>query len=352
MSNSCYTASMKTQDARSLPPVAQEDLRRKVIKAVSEGKKQVETAELFGVTRQAIGKWLKAYREGGAKTIKAKRQGRPRGGSLLPWQSAQIAKTVIDRCPDQLKLPFYLWTREAVGQLIERRFGIRLSVWTVGRYLARWNFTPQKPVKKAFERNPEAVRLWLQEEYPAIRRQAKKEKAQIYWGDEMGLRSDHATGRSYARRGQTPMIPGTGARFGCNMVSAITNRGKLNFMVFKERFEADIFKKFLSRLVKQSKSKVFIIVDGHPVHRSVKVKKWLQENEEHIRMFFLPPYSPELNPDEILNQDVKSNAVGRKRAHNLHEMINHIRSFLWGRQRRPGFVVNYFKEKHVQYAAL
>ena len=348
----CFITSMKTKDARSLPAVAQEDLRRKVIKSVLNGKKQVEAAELFGVTRQAVGKWLKAYREGGFRALKAKRQGRPRGGSLLPWQSAQIAKTVIDRCPDQLKLPFYLWTREAVGQLIESRFGIRLSVWTVGRYLARWRFTPQKPVRKAFEKNPEAVRIWLQEEYPAIRKKAKKQKAQIYWGDEMGLRSDHATGRSYSRRGQTPVIPGTGARFGCNMISAITNRGKLNFMVFKGRFEAELFKEFLSRLIKQCKNRVFIIVDRHPVHRSAKVKKWLEENEEHIRMFFLPSYSPELNPDEILNQDVKSNAVGRKRAHNLQEMINHIRSFLWGRQRRPEIVVKYFKEKHVCYAAL
>jgi transposase len=343
---------MKTKDARSLPAVAQEDLRRKVIKSVLKGKKQVEAAELFGVTRQAVGKWVKAYREGGSRALKAKRQGRPRGGSLLPWQSAQIAKAVIDRCPDQLKLPFYLWTREAVGQLIERRFGVRLSVWTVGRYLARWRFTPQKPVRKAFEKNPQAVRLWLEGEYPAIRKEAKKQKAEIYWGDEMGLRSDHATGRSYARRGQTPVIPGTGTRFGCNMISAITNRGKLNFMVFKGRFKADLFKKFLSRLIKQSKNRVFIIVDRHPVHRSVKVKKWLEANEEYIRMFFLPSYSPELNPDEILNQDVKSNAVGRKRAHNLQEMIYHIRSFLWGRQRRPEIVVKYFKEKHVRYAAL
>lgn len=342
---------MKTKDARALPPIAQEDLRRKVIKSVLSGTKQVEAAGLFGVTRQAIGKWVKAYREGGSKAIKAKRQGRPRGGSLLPWQSAQIAKTVIDRYPDQLKLPFYLWTREAVSQLIERRFGIWLSVWTVGRYLARWNFTAQKPVRQAFERNPEAVRRWLEEEYPTIRKQAKREKAEIHWGDEMGLRSDHATGRSYGRRGQTPVIPGTGARFGCNMISAITNRGKLNFMVFKERFEAEVFKEFLSRLVKQSENKIFIIVDRHPVHRSLKVKNWLEENEKDIRMFFLPSYSPELNPDEILNQDLKSNAVGRKRARSLTQMMAHVRSFLWGRQRRPYIVKKYFHEKHVQYAA-
>jgi transposase len=342
---------MKTKDARSLPAVAQEDLRRKAVKAVLGGMKQVEAAKVLGVTRQAIGKWLKAYRQGGLKTLKAKRQGRPRGGSLLGWQSAQIAKSVVDRCPDQLKMPFYLWTREAVGQLIERRFGVRLSVWTVGRYLARWGFTPQKPMRRAFEKNPEAVHRWLDEKYPAIRKQAKQEKADIYWGDEMGMRSDHTVGRSYGRRGQTPVILGTGVRFGCNMISAITNKGQLNFMVFKQRFKANVFEEFLRRLVRQSERKVFIIVDGHPVHRSGKVKKWLNKNEKHIRLFFLPSYSPELNPDEILNQDVKSNAVGRKRARCQSELVANVRSFLWGRQRRPNVVKKYFSEKHVSYAA-
>ncbi len=342
---------MKTKDARSLPAVAQEDLRRKAVKAVLGGMKQVEAAKVLGVTRQAIGKWLKAHRQGGLKTLKAKRQGRPRGGSLFGWQSAQIAKSVVDRCPDQLKMPFYLWTREAVGQLIERRFGVRLSVWTVGRYLARWGFTPQKPMRRAFEKNPEAVHRWLDEKYPAILKQAKQEKADIYWGDEMGMRSDHTVGRSYGRRGQTPVILGTGVRFGCNMISAITNKGQLNFMVFKQRFKANVFEEFLRRLVRQSERKVFIIVDGHPVHRSGKVKKWLNKNEKHIRLFFLPSYSPELNPDEILNQDVKSNAVGRKRARCQSELIANVRSFLWGRQRRPNVVKKYFSEKHVSYAA-
>jgi transposase len=342
---------MKTKDARSLPAVAQEDLRLKAVKAVLGGMRQVEAAKVLGVTRQAIGKWLKAYHQCGPKTLKAKRQGRPRGGSLLGWQSAQIAKSIVDRCPDQLKMPFYLWTREAVGQLIERRFGIRLSVWTVGRYLGRWGFTPQKPMRRAFEKNPEAVHRWLDEKYPAIRKQAKQEKADIYWGDEMGMRSDHTVGRSYGRRGQTPVILGTGVRFGCNMISAITNKGQLNFMVFKQRFKAHVFEEFLRRLVRQSERKVFIIVDGHPVHRSGKVKKWLNKNEKHIRLFFLPSYSPELNPDEILNQDVKSNAVGRKRARCQSELIANVRSYLWGRQRRPNVVKKYFSEKHVSYAA-
>ena len=342
---------MKTKDARSLPAVAQEDVRFKAVKAVVGGKKQVEVADIFAVTRQAVGKWVRAYREGGFKALKAAKQGRPKGGSLLPWQAAQIAKTVIDRHPDQLKLPFYLWTREAVAQMIEAKFGIRLSVWTVGRYLVRWNFTPQKPIRKAFEKDPEAVRQWLEQRYPAIRKQAKREKARIYWGDEMGIRSDHCTGRSYGRRGQTPVVPGTGKRFGCNMISALTNLGHLNFMVFKERFTSDVFVEFLRRLVRQSGQKVFLIVDGHPVHRSKHTKNWIAKHEDNIRLFFLPGYSPELNPDELLNQDVKSNAIGRKRTRNVKEMLVEVRRFLWSRQRRPYLVKKYFYQKHVQYAA-
>jgi hypothetical protein len=166
--------------------------------------------------------------------------------------------------PEQLRLPFYLWTREAVGQLIEKRFGIVVSIWTIGRYLKRWGFTPQKPVRRALERNPAQVRYWLKAKYPAIGRQAKAAGARIYWGDEMGLRSDHAVGRSYGLRGQKPVIPVTGNRFGCNMVSAITNQGHLNFMVFEEKFTSDVFIEFLGRLVKHNAGRrVFLIVDRH-----------------------------------------------------------------------------------------
>ena len=197
-------------------------------------------------------------------------------------------------------MPFYLWTREAVRQLIIDRFGIDLSLSTVGRYLKRWGFTPQKPVRCAYEKDDQAVQRWLEEKYPTIRQQAKKEKARICWGDEMGLRSDHSVGRSYGKRGQTPIIPGTGQRFGCNIISAITNQGSLNFIVFKGRFNTDIFLTFLKRLTKQVEQKVFFIVDGHPVHRAKKVKTWVEHHPDKIKLIFLPSYSPELNPDEML----------------------------------------------------
>jgi transposase len=342
---------MEDVDARSLSPKAQERLRQLAVKAVLDGKKQVEVAKLFGVTRRAVSNWLQAHRTGGMQALKAKPQGRPRGGSLLPWQAALIAKAVVDHHPEQLKLPFYLWTREAVALLIKRRFGVRLSVWTVGRYLKRWGFTPQKPVRRALEQNPQEVRHWLEKDYPAIHQQAKSEKAQIFWGDEMGLRSDHALGRSYGLRGQTPVIVATGKRFGCNMISAITNQGRLNFMVFKGRFIAKVFLEFLFRLVRQSKRKVFLIVDRHPVHRSKKVKQWLEERPDAIQLFFLPGYSPELNPDELLNQDVKSNTIRKNRPSQQDELVKNVRSYLRKRQMQSHVVAKYFHGKHVRYAA-
>jgi transposase len=342
---------MKMRDARTLPSIAQEDLRRKVLKAILEGKKQMEAAQIFGVTRQAVGKWVKKYREGGARALRARKRGRPSKSSLLPWQAAQIAKAVVQRYPEQLKLPFYLWTREAVAELIERKFEIRLSRWTVGRYLAQWGFTPQKPMRKAFEQDPEQVRRWLEEKYPEIRKLARLKKAEIYWGDEMGLRSDHACGRSYGRRGETPVIPGTGQRFGCNMVSAITNRGRLYFMIFKRRFRAEVLIEFLRRLVRQVPRYIFLIIDQHPVHVAAKVKKWFKKNEKRIQVFYLPSYSPDLNPDEKLNQDVKSNAVGRRRPHDQNQMVQNVRSYLYSRQRKPHVVKKYFEADSVRYAA-
>jgi hypothetical protein len=261
-------------------------------------------------------------------------------------------RLITDRCPDQLKLLYSLWTREAVQALIKRRFGVAVSVWTVGRYLKRWGLTPQKPVRRAFERDPVAVQHWLDTEYPTIAAAAKRDKAEIHWGDEMGLRSDHQTGTSYSRKGRTPVIPGAGQRFRCNMISTVTNRGRLAFMVYKQRFTAAVVLRLLRRLVRHAKGKMlYLIVDGHPIHRSAAVRRWLEKPASSIRMFRLPAYSPELNPDELLNQDVKSNALGRQRPQDAQEMVDSVRSYLWQTRRRPEIVRAYFRQEHVRYAA-
>jgi transposase len=189
-------------------------------------------------------------------------------------------------------------------------------------------------------------------EYPGIRAQAKLDGAEIYWGDEMGVRSDHAAGRSFSKRGKTPVVAGTGKRFGCNMISAITNKGRLYFMVFKSRFVTAVFLQFVRRLRKQVRRKIYLIVDSHPVHRSVAVRKEVEAYRGELQLFFLPGYSPELNPDEYLNNDVKSNAVGRARASNQHEMIANVRGYLRSTQKTPQVVRNYFQAKPVRYAAM
>lgn len=343
---------MTQPDFRSLSPQAQESIRFRAMAALNEGRSQTEVARIFGVTRQAIHQWIVRERESGSKGLRARQRGRPHGGRLTAKQQKRVCRLITDHCPDQLKLPFYLWTREAVVHLLHQKCGVKLSVWTVGRLLARWGFTPQKPARRAFEQDAQAVSRWLARRYPAIRALARREKALIFWADEMGLRADQSAGRSFSPQGQTPVILGTGKRFHCNLISAITNRGQLQFMVFKERFTVPIFVKFLRRLLRQNQRKIFLIIDSHPVHMAKATWRWFKSRRAALRVYFLPGYSPELNPDEYLNQDVKSNAVGRTRPLDRSELIGNIRSYLRSTQAHRPRVKSYFQEAHVRYASM
>jgi len=345
---------MEIQDARSLSGDAQEALRKRAVQAVLSGMTQAEAANAFGVSRYAVIQWTAAYRQGGEAALAARKKGpkKGHGKKLTPRQERQAKEWVVGKCPDQLRLPFYLWTREAVRELVEDRFGVSVALSTVGAYLRAWGFTPQKPVRRAFEQSPAAVQRWLTETYPAIESRAKADGASIYWGDETGLRSDHQTGRSYGLKGKTPVVPGTGQRFSINMISAITNRGQMAFMVYQETFRVPIFLKFLKRLIKHAAGrKVYLIVDGHPVHRAKLLQKWRGEHLAKLEIFYLPGYSPELNPDELWNQDLKSNALGRRRPHTKAEMTGDARSYARSTQHRPDVVRSYFQEEHVRYAA-
>ncbi|MEX3640176.1 IS630 family transposase [Paraburkholderia sp. BR14320] len=261
-----------------------------------------------------------------------------------------IRKLIIERMPDQLALPFYLWTRESVAQLIEQQYGITVSATTAGQYLKTWGMSAQKPVRRAYERNDAAIARWLDEHYPTIAKEAKQEEPTILWGDETGLRSDHVSGTGFALKGQTPLVRATGQRFDCNMISAISNRRMLSFMVFEGTFKNATFIEFLKRLLKQVTRKIYLIVDGHPVHRSVAVRRFVADNAERLRLIRLPGYCPELNPDELLNQDVKTNVFGKRRPTSKAEMIGNVRRHLHRRQKEPHVIRNPFKEKHVSYA--
>lgn len=345
---------MKLEDARTLSQDAQEALRFRAIHLVlNEEKSRTEVGRLLGVSRAAVSGWVSTYQKSGKEAVMKKKRGRRSQDMKLlkPHQCATIVNIVRDRCPDQLKLPFALWTREAVSDLIERKFGLRLAIRTVGNYLKRWGFTPQKPLQRAYERQEKVVKTWLNDTYPKLSARAKEEGAEIHWGDEAGFRSDHQTGTSYSPRGKTPVVTSTGKRFRVNMISTVTNKGTLRFMLFEENFTSKVFLTFLNRLIKGSKKKIFLIVDNVKVHHAKVVQTWREENKNKIELFFLPAYSPELNPDELLNQDVKSNAVGRKRAKNLQELKSNISQYLFGTQNCPDIVCSYFQKTEVRYAA-
>jgi len=328
-------------------------MRRRAVALVGEGRSQTEVAGLLDVSRQSVSEWVRAQRLGGDDALAAGKRGRRPGEktALTAAQQAQIARAIREKNPDQLRLPGFLWTRALVCELIDRRFGVRVAEKTAGRYLRSWGFSPQKPARRALEQNPEMVARWLDERYPVIKARAHREKALILWADEMGLRSDHTAGRSWSPVGQTPVVEGTGQRFGANVISAISNKGHLSFRVFKEKFVAGVFIDFLHRLIRQSTGqKIILILDGHPVHRSKKVKQWVQSHAEQIELQFLPGYAPELNPTELLNQDVKTNALGRRRPHTQDELIGDTRSYRRSRQRTPRIVARYFDEKQVSYA--
>lgn len=317
---------------------------------------EAQAARTFGVCRQSVAAWTLAVETGGSRALAARKRGPKSGPRLDRSIERQIVRSIRSGCPDQMLLPFALWTREAVVALIRRRTGRAVSVWTAGRYLKRWNMTPQKPMRRAYERDAAAVKAWRKTQYPALKRRAKAENALILWGDEMGLRSDDPVGRSYAPRGKTPVVDATGKRFGCNMISAISNLGQLWFMVFAGRLDAKRFVEFLGRLLRASggKRKLFLIVDSHPAHKAAKVKRWLDakpdERSNRLELFFLPGYSPELNPDECLNQDTKQ-AMKKNRPRHQREMIGNVRSHLRRRQKQPQVVKRFFQERHVRYAA-
>ena len=289
---------MRNNDTRKESQKDQDGIRRKVVHAVAGGMRHAEAARVFGVSRTSIWAWMKNYQQSGEEGLRSQKRGRKPCRTLSSKQAASIRKSVIGKIPGQLRLPGFLWTRECVGLLILQRFGLRLSRWTVGRYLKDWGLTVQKPAMRVAEQNPEQVRYWLQAEYPAIARRAAVEKAEIFWGNEMGLRSVQQTGTTWGEKGQTSVVRTSGNRLGCNMISAITNRGRMSFMVFPDKLIAEVFITFLECLIRHNaERKVFLIVDRHPVHRSKEVSKWISAHIEKIEMFYLPANSPELIPD-------------------------------------------------------
>jgi transposase len=321
------------KDGRYRTAFAQASIREQAVEYLKKKKgTQQQASEIFGLSRSGIEKIWRKYKTEGKCGISEKKRGVQGGKKINGKQSAEVPQLIKDKLPDQLKLSFGLWTRGAVQQLILVRYDIELSRWQVGRYLKSWGYTPQKPIARAFEQKPEKVKEWLGKEYPAIKKRAAKENGVIYFGDETGRRSYHQAGRSYAPAGETPIIKKTGQRFSLNMISGISNKGHLQFMIIDGRFNGDVFITFLQQMIKYSRQKIYFVTDGHPAHKTKKLNGWLSENKNKIEVFFLPPYSPELNPQEYVNQDVKTNVIGKKRPVNKAQMKANVADFTYNRK--------------------
>jgi transposase len=344
---------MKHVDMRKLPAAAQEERRRQVIGLRQAGLTYEGIAAQVGLSATGVLNICHRYAERGAAGLKSGPRGpEPGHGRFLSAEQEAEARDLIRRhTPDQLDLPFALWSRAAVRELILRRFGVRLAVRTMGTYLARWGYTAQKPLRRAYEQDPAAVRRWLRRDYPAIAARAKAEGGIVFWGDETGLRSDDVRGRSYAPRGRTPEVRVNHKRANLGLISAVTNKGELRWMVLDGAIKAPDLLRFLARLVRDAGQKVFLILDRLPVHRSAKLRAWLAGREAEIEVFYLPGYSPELNPDEGVNGDLKQAVTGkapvRSKAQLKRAAIGHMRRL----SKLPDRIRSFFGHKTFRYAA-
>jgi transposase len=341
------------RDFRKLSPEAQAEARRIAVEMVKAGKTKREAAATVGVNRRFVGDWVRAEAARGASALVGGKRGRRKDEqkALTPSGEFLIRNLVKDKCPDQLKLPFALWTREAVRDLVLQRTGLRLALTTIGNYLRAWGMTVQRPVRRATERSEPAVRAWLEHDYPKIVRRAKAENAEIQWADETGITNQANYGRSFAPKGETPVVPRTARKITQSMISALTNQGKLRFMIYEGALNVEKFIEFLRRLIKCADRKVFLIVDNLRVHHAELVTEFVAANAGRIELFFLPSYAPDRNPDEFLNNDLKQ-ALGKRRTpRDKAGLKSGITSHMRRLQRRPEHVRSFFQAPSVRYAA-
>lgn len=348
-----YYAGMNNLDARKLNQQTQYELRKQVVRLREKGLDNQAISEIVGLSKSHVSTIWKKYERGGLDAIKPGLRGRRHGAQreLTAEQENGIQKLLVDRTPDQLKLSFALWTRDAVRLAIKQLYGRDLPLRTITDYLKRWGFTPQKPTKRAYEQNPKLVAQWHETVYPEIQARAKREKAEIHWGDETGIQNDAFNAKGFAPKGKTPVVRINATKSRVNMISSITNRGKVRFMLYRENMTSQVLIKFMSRLVKGADRKVFLILDNLRVHHSKVVKAWLEENKEQIEVFYLPSYSPELNPDEYLNGDLKHCIRSGLPARTEKALTKKTRSFMRRLQNRPKHVQNYFRHPKIAYAA-
>lgn len=348
---------MEKIDGRKLTPRELSDRRKLVVKLREKGHSNKEVAELVGLPPQTTSSYYARYKREGKKSFQVKSAGCPKGTNkkLTPEEESRIIRLLIDTTPQQLKFKFALWTREAVQALIKHELDIDMPISTVGDYLKKWEFTSKKPIKRAYERKDAATKKWLEDEYPKIKKEAKKEKADIWWCDETACQNLANNLKGYALKGthNKPVLEHSAKRFKINMISAITNTGKSMFSLYDESIKIDSFIEFCKKVIDSNNGKkVYLIVDNLRVHHAKLVKAWEEENKEKIKLFYLPAYSPDYNPDEYLNQDYKQSANKYELPTTQKQLRSNTEKYMLSLQKNPQKVANFFMNPKVQYAAI
>jgi transposase len=339
---------MREHDGRKLDHKTLEQLRIRAVRQIEQGAHPDEVAAGLGMTRAAVYAWLAKYREGGLEALKA----RPVPGRPPKLSGAQLQRLyglVVGNDPRQLRFAFALWTRAMVRELIRREFGVALSEVSVGRLLRKLGLSPQRPLYRAYQQNPEAVARWKAEEYPAIREQAVQVGATIYFADEAGVRSEDHAGTTWAPVGRTPVVATTGDRFGVNLISAVTAKGKLRFAAYEGSLNGPVFIDFCRRLLHDAQGPVLLVLDGHPVHRSNAVKQFAASTNGRLRLFFLPGYAPELNPDEWVWKNIKHDRIGRAGVSGPEDLKAKALAALHRLQKLPRLVQSFFRDPNLRY---
>lgn len=342
-------------NVQALPEAKRCAIRHKIFTAFTEGLTKYAAAQKFHVHERTVGRWYKKFEECGESAVHGSKRGPKSGGEkhkLSDEQMRELKRVVIDKTPDQLKFDFALWSSKAIKEYVMREYGMSISRRTARRYMQKMGFTYQCPVKAAREQNPVLVKKWLEKDYPAIRKEAAESGSAIYWADESSVLTCETKARGYSPIGVSPVLAAPANRsIRCNMISAVSNKGEMQFMVFDGAMNVDIFKDFMTRLVKDSPRKVFLIVDNLRVHHAKILDDWLEANSGRIKLFYLPSYSPELNPDEYLNRDVKAALAEKKRPQTAKALKADVVAHLTARKNEPDSVRRLFHKEEVRYAA-
>jgi transposase len=340
-------------DARLLSDDILQALRLRALRGCELGFTETDVADLLGVSRETVSRWWSAYSSRGLDALPQERSGRPLGsGRLLSDQQASRIQGLLDNhSPEGLGIPAPLWNRPAVRDLIRKEFGIDLAVRTVGEYLNRWGDTAKRPRRRARKPDPEEVRRWLEETYPAIEERAAEEVAEIYWCDETGSAADEHPGYGDAREGQAAAVEVPDPHLRMNQISAISNRGEVRFMTYAGAMNAALFLVFLERLLRSTTGKIFLVVDRLQAHQTPAVKAWVAARHDRLELFPLPRRAPELNPDEYLNKDLKGSVNAAGLPDSKQDLRSRIQQFMRRLQHLPEHVRNYFQHPCIQYAA-